>query len=1239
MALYTAHDLSKKQRTRDIKIQENVTFCQMGLSQKISDGLITAGFQLPSPIQLKAIPLGRIGFDLIVRAKSGTGKTVVFGIIALEMINTHISSPQVLIIAPTREIAIQISEVIKTIGSKIEGLKVEYFVGGISVEEDKRKLNACHIAVGAPGRIRHLIEKRFLKVSTVRLFVLDEADKLMEINFQRDINFIFSKLPTNKQIIASSATYPGDLETFLKTYMSSPVLTSPDLDGPILLGIKQFVIVVSEHPNAMKQVKIKMDELVKIFTNIAFKQCLVFSNYQSRAQSVSNNINSMGFSSSYISAHQDMNKRLEAIEKLRNFECRIMLTTDLTARGIDVENINMVVNLDLPIDATTYLHRIGRAGRYGSHGVSFTIVSKRELSLFKQLLTSIGGPNFYVFKLNNYESDVWANDTEMFEKVYSRDTSETSNNNKLSDIDKTVLESKHGAPMTIPVSELISDTVSDNNIAEASIAKHNVCHCVSESASSSESNVTNNITSNSECANMLPKALISNRTSSLRNMNFTIMENDSSSDSMTHIRNNKKDRKITNVDKKIKISSLLECFVKEKIRNKSADTCERDKNIPTDLSEATSTNRTDESFPMKKLNEDITFDVDLSCINDRKLSNVEIENIIQCVKAPLLGEKEESNVSTSVPEFVSASDNSKLIVQTPSEDVICSLELSMEKLDSKDNKMSKELNDYLVMYAKEMKEIGNDSHTNDEESLLKIASNWKEQLDLEISLLDDTSMTESVHKLAYEEYFSALKTFLDIQKRAFLCIFPQLRSDEEVQKTYTYSACNSDNNLLDMYREIEDFKSRFSKMGTKFNAYFPYPISIDERMPNLMMSNSEIEEYRKALQHLSTYQDPSEKLREIIDYIAFLSESERRDLIQKIKDEKLSFSNMKALLIEEATKRNRKNKLTDAVPETHIADEKNSKKDEVSEISSDEITVYQDKIENTNCNTPDLNTILIENQNNENLLNKEDSNSIKKVYANRQEDEGDDEHISTPSESSFVFPEMENIINPIANKTIFNNQQEVTSRNSCRKDNKKNAFFKIEVPTSFKPVQTNNVVYNSMEEWHRKYSKPVKSLKNNSKSKATANNSTTSAKYSRAQSDVRVTANTKRSAPITSTVPSSSLQTSHNLSYYSITEEGACPSSQIDDYFNQNSYMPTWIQVSSANESETSQSNRTSQHTAPKTKRRSKTSKVPRIDESETDKVHEADIEKFLSSLRTQTERLHLQIYQSQMFENWPRYS
>ncbi|PBC32001.1 ATP-dependent RNA helicase [Apis cerana cerana] len=462
MSHIIAHDINKKPRTKDIKIQDDVTFFQMGFSQKILDGLSVCGFQRPSPIQLKAIPLGRCGFDLIMRAKSGTGKTLVFCIISLEMIDIDISSVQVLILAPTREIAVQIAQVFSSVGCEIKDLKVEVFIGGLAIENDKKKVNNCQIAVGAPGRIRHLIDKGFLKVENVRLFVLDEADKLMETSFQKDINYIFSKLPLSKQVIASSATYPGDLEIFLQTYMCSPVLVSPNNNEPILIGLRQFVTIVPSHPNAMKQVQIKVDELIKIFNKVPFKQSLVFSNYQSRAQSVCNKINSIGFTATFIAGNQNMNKRLEAINKLKTFKCKIMLTTDLTARGIDADNVNLVVNLDLPTDAPTYLHRIGRAGRYGSYGISITIIAENEIETLKQLLTSVGGSNFYLFKLPlNYPNNIWATSITEFEKFYAKSNINDENHFDIKPVIKTI-------------SDLSITSVNSLNNVKSEVKKENV---------------------------------------------------------------------------------------------------------------------------------------------------------------------------------------------------------------------------------------------------------------------------------------------------------------------------------------------------------------------------------------------------------------------------------------------------------------------------------------------------------------------------------------------------------------------------------------------------------------------------------------------------------------------------------------------------------------------------------------------------------------------------------------------
>ncbi|XP_074110001.1 uncharacterized protein LOC141534508 [Cotesia typhae] len=421
MYLTRAHELTAQPRTEDISIKEKVTFYEMGLSQRILNGLTACGFEKPSPIQLKAIPLGRCGFDLLIQAKSGTGKTAVFGIIALEMINVNNAPHQVLILAPTREIAVQISNVFFSIGSEMPGLKVDYFVGGTPMQSDKTKIVSCHIIVSTPGRLKHLIDQKFVKIENVRLFVLDEADKLMDDSFRKDVNYIFSKLPANKQVILSSATYPEDITSFTTKYMRMPLVCLPDDRSPILLGLRQFVVVVPEHPNRMKRVETKVKELFKILGNFKFKQSLVFFNYQSRAQSVCNHIAGKGFQAIYITGNQDMKKRLTTMESLKNFKCRILCSTDLTARGIDAENVNLVVNFDVPCDSATYLHRIGRAGRYGAYGIAISLLSVGELENFKELFSSLSVPNTKIYKLpSDYLlQDVWAGNTERFEVFMS----------------------------------------------------------------------------------------------------------------------------------------------------------------------------------------------------------------------------------------------------------------------------------------------------------------------------------------------------------------------------------------------------------------------------------------------------------------------------------------------------------------------------------------------------------------------------------------------------------------------------------------------------------------------------------------------------------------------------------------------------------------------------------------------------------------------------------------------------
>ncbi|NXC15284.1 DDX20 helicase, partial [Corythaeola cristata] len=367
-------------RTRDVLVPGGpADFGSLLLSAPVLAGLEAAGFHRPSPVQLKAIPLGRCGLDLIVQAKSGTGKTCVFSTVALDAVLLESPATQILILAPTREIAVQIHAVITTIGIKMEGLECHVFIGGTPLNQDKTRLKKCHIAVGSPGRIKQLIELDYLDTASIRLFILDEADKLLEEgSFQEQINWIYSSLPANKQMLAVSATYPESLANALTRYMREPTFVRLNPTDPSLLGLKQYYKIVNSHPLPHKTFEEKTQHLQELFSKIPFNQALVFSNLHSRAQHLAEILTSRGFPAECISGNMDQNQRLDAMAKLKQFHCRVLISTDLTSRGIDAEKVNLVINLDVPLDWETYMHRIGRAGRFGTLGLSVTYCCRGE---------------------------------------------------------------------------------------------------------------------------------------------------------------------------------------------------------------------------------------------------------------------------------------------------------------------------------------------------------------------------------------------------------------------------------------------------------------------------------------------------------------------------------------------------------------------------------------------------------------------------------------------------------------------------------------------------------------------------------------------------------------------------------------------------------------------------------------------------------------------------------------------
>lgn len=360
----------------------NTTFSSMKINPQIVDALKRCGFTRPSPIQSTALPLGRLGIDLIAQSKSGTGKTLVFVVCALEMVLETLKAsdpptPRALIVAPTREIALQIGSIIDSLTAFWSSFTCYKAIGGTKVSDHLAQLATSSVVVGTPGRICCLLEMGLLPASSIRLLVLDECDKLMEESFKRQIDKLYGYLPASKQMIVTSATLTEPMTLFLARYMtSSPALVRLSADSPALVGVHQLLHRTAGHALDYLNFEGKIAPLLAILRAITFSQAVLFSNYQTRAKYLLERLLSSGdgWTVALISGDMTQKERAEAIASVRRHRVRLLVSTDLTARGIDVESVNLVVNLDVPLDGETYLHRIGRAGRFGSAGLAITLV-------------------------------------------------------------------------------------------------------------------------------------------------------------------------------------------------------------------------------------------------------------------------------------------------------------------------------------------------------------------------------------------------------------------------------------------------------------------------------------------------------------------------------------------------------------------------------------------------------------------------------------------------------------------------------------------------------------------------------------------------------------------------------------------------------------------------------------------------------------------------------------------------
>jgi ATP-dependent RNA helicase DDX6/DHH1 len=329
-------------------------------------GIFEAGFEKPSPIQEEAIPVALTGRDILARAKNGTGKTAAYVIPTIHRVNTKKNNIQALILVPTRELALQTSQVCKMLGKHL-GVNVMVSTGGTGLREDIVRLEeAVHIVVGTPGRILDLASKGVADLSECQTFVMDEADKLLSPEFTPVIEQLLAFHPKDRQVMLFSATFPIIVKEFKDKHMKDPYEINL-MDELTLRGITQYYAFVEE--------KQKVHCLNTLFTKLQINQSIIFCNSTNRVELLAKKITELGYSCFYSHARMMQANRNRVFADFRNGVCRNLVCSDLLTRGIDIQAVNVVINFDFPKNAETYLHRIGRSGRFGHLGLAINLIN------------------------------------------------------------------------------------------------------------------------------------------------------------------------------------------------------------------------------------------------------------------------------------------------------------------------------------------------------------------------------------------------------------------------------------------------------------------------------------------------------------------------------------------------------------------------------------------------------------------------------------------------------------------------------------------------------------------------------------------------------------------------------------------------------------------------------------------------------------------------------------------------
>lgn len=350
------------------------------MNAEVLRGIYSIGFEKPSPIQSKAIGPMIEGKDLLAQAQSGTGKTGAFSIGALNRIDLSQNTIQAVVLSPTRELSQQSYNVISSLSGFMDGLKLQLLVGGTSVYNDIDQLtnNTPHIVVGCPGRTYDMMKRGHLSTKNLKVLVIDEADELLSSGFKEQIYYIFQYLPSSTQICLFSASMPIEVENLTEKFMNEPEKILVKSEMLTLEGIQQYHVALDNDGN-------KFDCLKDLYSSLSVSQSIIYCNSIKRVDDLYEAMTNDSFAVSKLHGSMEKEDRKDAYENFKNGISRILISSNVTARGIDIQQVSTVINFDLPKSVHTYLHRIGRSGRWGRKGVGINFVTRFDLPKLKEI--------------------------------------------------------------------------------------------------------------------------------------------------------------------------------------------------------------------------------------------------------------------------------------------------------------------------------------------------------------------------------------------------------------------------------------------------------------------------------------------------------------------------------------------------------------------------------------------------------------------------------------------------------------------------------------------------------------------------------------------------------------------------------------------------------------------------------------------------------------------------------------